>query len=106
MTALIPFAAAGFVSWLLRGSFITMLGDRKLPDAVKRGIAGARPAVLAALIATSLVNMGGSPGGLVTSPFLAAAAATAAVAWASRNPLVTLAFGLTLVVVLQAVWPT
>ena len=106
MTAAIPFVAAGLISWLLRASFITLLGDRKLPDSFERAIAGARPAVLAALIATSLVGMGGSPVGVLTSPFLPAAVGTIAVAWLSRSPLVTLASGLALVVGLQSVWPS
>jgi|GEM_PF-5902869 len=75
MIAVLILVAAGFVTWLLRASFI-ILGDRvALPSFAERVVANARPAFLAALVASAFVAQGGGDPLAIPLPWLAAAAA-------------------------------
>jgi branched-subunit amino acid transport protein len=58
MTAWIVFAVAGIGTYLSRGLFILMVGDRVLPEKVERGLRNIGPAVLAALTASLLTTDG------------------------------------------------
>lgn len=54
MSAWIAFAIAGVGSYLARGLFILVVGDRPLSPEVERGLRNIGPAVLAALTASLL----------------------------------------------------
>ncbi|WP_222267033.1 AzlD domain-containing protein [Modestobacter marinus] len=77
MTALVAWAGAAAVTWLLRVPLITLVPAGQLPGPVRRALPHVGPAVLAPVIAAALV---GGPGG-VDPAFLAGAVVTAAVAW-------------------------
>lgn len=105
MTALVTIAAAGVLSWTLRASFITFLGDRKPPMAIRRGLAGARPAVMAAMVATSLTSTTGGASALAVSPELVAVAVAAAAVFVTRQLVAGLLAGVGALVGLGVVWP-
>jgi branched-subunit amino acid transport protein len=85
--------AAGVVTWMLRASFI-VLGNRvTLPGASERVIANARPAMLAALIASTLLAAGGGEASAIPPSWLVATAVAALVAWRSGNLALTCAAG-------------
>ncbi len=105
MTALLMIVAAGALSWMLRASFITFLGDREPPMAIRRGLAGARPAVMAAMAATSLMSITGGPSALAVSPELVAVAVAAAAVFFTRQLVAGLVFGIAALIALGVVWP-
>lgn len=65
MTAWIAFGVAGVGTYLLRGLFVFVVGDRTLPPAAERALRNIGPAVLAALTASLLTTSG--LGAFVTS---------------------------------------
>ena len=58
MTAWLVFAVAGLGTYLSRGVFILLVGDRVLSNKVERLVANIGPAVLAALTASLLTTDG------------------------------------------------
>jgi branched-subunit amino acid transport protein len=58
VTAWIVFAVAGVGTYLSRGLFILIVGERVLPENVERGLRNIGPAVLAALTASLLTTDG------------------------------------------------
>lgn len=58
MTAWLVFAVAGLGTYLSRGVFILLVGDRALSNRVERVLANIGPAVLAALTASLLTTDG------------------------------------------------
>lgn len=91
----------GLGSVLLRASFLVLLRDRMLPESLTLSLGLVPAAVLAALIAPELLY---SRENGVFDPFgprLAAGLLAAAVAWKTRNLLLTLIVGLGLLVVLN-----
>lgn len=56
MSAWIAFGVAGVGTYLLRGLFILVVGDRPLPPGVERALRNIGPAVLAALTASLLTS--------------------------------------------------
>lgn len=58
MSAWIAFVLAGIGTYLARGLFILVVGDRPLPPNVERGLRNIGPAVLAALTASLLTSEG------------------------------------------------
>ncbi len=94
--------AAGFGTWLLRLSFIEAWQWLAVPPLLDRALRYVPAAVMAALVVPALVR----PEGVVDlSPDnlrLLAGLAAAAVAWKTRNVLLTLAVGMTALWVLQA----
>jgi branched-subunit amino acid transport protein len=85
--------AAGVLTFLLRASFISLLGDRQLPEASESVLRYARPAVLAALAASATVGGGGLVMSATLLPRFAGALASGAAAWRTRNMLFTLGAG-------------
>ena len=86
-------AAAGLATWALRASFITLAGDRDLPEASESVLRYARPAVLAGLAASATVGSGGILAGAALLPRIAGALGAGAAAWRTGNMLLTLAVG-------------
>ncbi|MDX1448830.1 MAG: AzlD domain-containing protein [Acidimicrobiia bacterium] len=58
MNAWVAFAVAGVGTYVMRGLFVFVVGDRTLPPAAARALRNIGPAVLAALTA-SLLTSGG-----------------------------------------------
>lgn len=95
-------AAAGLCTWLLRLSFIEAWQWLSIPPVLDRALRYVPPAVMAALVVPALVRSGG---GIDLSPDnlrLIAGIAAALVAWFSRSVLLTLATGMGLLWLLQA----
>jgi len=98
MTAVV-LTLSGAVSWLFRVAFITVVPVHKLPPGVRRVLEASTPAVLAAMVATSLaphVSQGNDL--LLPVPLLAATVLTALVAWRTQR------LGLTVVVGIGSLW--
>ncbi|MCX7893581.1 MAG: AzlD domain-containing protein [Burkholderiales bacterium] len=76
-----------------RSSFILFLGRRPAPQGVQRALRFVPPAVLAGLVVPELVLVAGGPS-VVGNARLAAGALAAAVAWKTRNTLLTILAGM------------
>jgi branched-subunit amino acid transport protein len=86
-------AAAGVLTWGLRASFIVFAGDRPLPPTAEGVLRYARPAVLAALVASVTIGSGGLALSTTVLTRVAAAGAAGVTAWQWRNLALTLAAG-------------
>ncbi|ARE40233.1 hypothetical protein RGUI_2092 [Rhodovulum sp. P5] len=84
--------ALGVGTFLIRYSFLGLIGERKLPDWVLRHLRYTPVAVLPALVAP-LVVWPEATGGSFDLPRVAAAAATLGAGYLSRNVLVAIAAG-------------
>jgi branched-subunit amino acid transport protein len=93
MTDLIIIAAAGALTFLLRSSFISLVGERELPAASESVLRYARPAVLAALAASATVGSGGFVMSATLVPRLVGASAAGGAAWRTGNMLLTIGAG-------------
>jgi branched-subunit amino acid transport protein len=93
MTDFAIITAAGLVTWLLRASFISLVGSRELPASSEQVLRYARPAVLAALAASATVGSGGLVASVALVPRLAGAGSAGLAAWRTGNMLITLAVG-------------
>ena len=96
-------AGVGFGTYLMRLSFIALWQKLRIPSLVNQALAYVPAAVLAALVVPALLR----PEGFVDLSFanlrLVAGGVSAAVAWYSRSVLLTLATGMGLLWLLQAV---
>ena len=107
MTSYSPLALWGLIAvvaagtWGIRASFIALLGRvEEIPPALMRVLRLIPAAVLAALVAPALTHGTGSFD-LGTARF-AAGVAAAAVAWRTRNVVATIAVGMGVLWLLQA----
>ncbi len=92
---------AGLGTWLIRLSFIALLGRvATIPDLVMRILGLIPAAVLAAIVAPSLTHAAGTFD-LGTERFMAGAIA-AVVAWRTKNVLATIGSGMGVLWLLQA----
>ena len=88
-------------TWMLRVSFIALLGTvSTIPDSVRRVLKLIPAAVLAALVAPALTHAGGSFD--LSTPRFAAGVVAAVVAWRSGHVLATIGAGMGTLWVLQA----
>lgn len=83
MNPVIVLALAAAVTWLLRISFIALVPAARLPVRVQSALDDVAPAVMAALVVSSLAH-GEGIAGLVLSD-VAAALVAALVAWRTRH---------------------
>jgi len=102
MALWLTIAAAGACTWLLRLSFIEAWQWMSVPRWLDRALRYVPPAVLAALVVPALVRSGGTIDLSPDNLRLLAGIAAAAVAWYSRNVLLTLATGMGMLWLLQA----
>lgn len=102
MSAYAVFALAGLGTYLARTSFILMVGDRPLPDAVERALRNIGPAVLAALTA-SLLTTDGVADYLTDLPETVATVVAVATAWWTRRFVVSFVAAMATLWVLQIV---
>ncbi len=92
-SALFVFVLAGIGTYAARGSFILVVGDRRLPNGTERFLANIGPSVLAALT-TSLLLSDGVGVYVANVAQVSATVAAILVAWRTRNFLWTFAVGL------------
>ncbi|MBS1215548.1 MAG: AzlD protein [Proteobacteria bacterium] len=85
--------ALAATSFGARSSFILFLGRRAASPTVQRALRFVPPAVLTALVVPELVLAAGGPS-LVGNARLAAGLVAAAVAWKTRNTLLTILVGM------------
>ncbi len=94
----------GLISWTLRATMIAGLGDRDLPDWLKRTLPFAPPAVLTAIIITQVLK--GASGGPIDLSWgnerIWAWLIAAAVAWKTRHVVATLVAGMLALWILRA----
>lgn len=97
-------AGMGLISWLLRASMMAGLGDRELPEWLKRALPFAPPAVLTAIVITQVLKS--SSGGALdiswTNERIYAWLAACGIAWKTNSVVATLAAGMTALWVLKA----
>jgi branched-subunit amino acid transport protein len=94
----------GFLTFLLRLSFVALLGRVHLPASVQRGLDFVPPAVFSALVLPDLLNyslMG--PFSILMHARLIAGAVAVVVAWRTRNRVLTIGTGLLVLLMLQNV---
>src|SRR5947199_7362322 len=94
--------AIGLGTYLMRLSFILLLGRRPLPAAVWQVLRLVPPAVLSALIVPALLLPGGQLDLTTGNARLLAGLLAALVAWRTKNVLLTLGTGLGGLLLLQA----
>jgi branched-subunit amino acid transport protein len=96
------FAVIGVGTYLLRASFIVIVGDRTLSEWAERLLANVGPAVFAALITSLLLTDG--PAAFLTDPAKVMAVLVAVpVAWKTRNFGWTFAAGMTVFWIVGAI---
>lgn len=94
--------AGGVITFLIRLSFIIAFGRLKLPDWFTRGLRYVPPAVLSAIILPELANWNGQVINISwNNPQILAGIVATAVAWRTRNVVITLASGLICFFLLQ-----
>lgn len=84
---------AGIVSWALRASFIALAPGLALSPVVERVIANSRPAILAALLSSSLLAAAGGNPLAIPPAWLVATVATLLVAMWTQRLLATVIAG-------------
>jgi branched-subunit amino acid transport protein len=92
----------GIATFAIRFAPIALLSRLELPEWLKRALRYVPPAVMTAIITSSLFFVGGAPTIAIDSPRLSAAAFAALVAWRTRNTLWTVVFGMLALWGLQA----
>lgn len=96
------FLAIGLGTFSLRFSFIYLFGKITMPEWLRRALKYVPPAVLAALVFPALTHPAGTIDISLNNLRLLAGLGGAIVAWKTRNVLWTLATGMTLLWILQA----
>ena len=97
-------AAAALGTFVLRASFLTLVGHDRLPVWAKRGLRYVPPAVLAALAAPAFVPASWPPDSPVALARPLAAMAAVLVAWRWGNIFVTIGTGMATLWILNFVF--
>jgi branched-subunit amino acid transport protein len=97
--------AAGLVTFAIRLSFVALLGRVELPPIVTRALRFVPPAVLSAIIFPELLVRDGALSVGLENGRLVAGVLAAAVAWQTRNVLLTIATGMAALWTVQAFLP-
>jgi branched-subunit amino acid transport protein len=95
--------AMGLVTYALRVSMIAVFGRIEIPVLLRRASRFVPAAVLAAFVAPELLRPGGTLMLSLASPRLVAGVVASVVAWRSRSVSLTVAAGMALLWLLQAV---
>ena len=104
MTDLLIVVSIGIGSYLLRLSFVAIVGDRTMPDWALVPLRYVAPAVLAAIVAPAVLM----PDGVLdvapaSNPRAIAALVAITVAWKTKNVIAVIVAGMSVVWFLQAV---
>ncbi len=92
----------GLLTFITRLSFIFLLGKLPMPDWFRRGLRFVPVAVLSAIIFPELVSRNGTVDYSLRNPQLLAGAIAAAVAWRTKNVILTIAAGMAAFLIVQA----
>ncbi len=95
----------GILTFAIRLSFILALGRMEVPPLVLRALRYVPPAVLSAIIVPELVMPGGTLNLSLGNPRLLAGLLATAVAWLTKNVLLTIAAGMLALWALQILLP-
>jgi branched-subunit amino acid transport protein len=87
-------AAAGAITLTFRASFIVFANAERFPEWFRRALSFVPPAVIVALIVPGLVIPAGKDTLDLLQPRFAAGVIALAIAWTTRNMLVTLSAGM------------
>ena len=101
MNIWLTFLAAGLVTYAIRLSFILMVGQREVPELLRRALRFVPPAVLTAIIFPELLAHSGQLDFSLHNPRLLAGLLAALVAWRTRSPLLTIVVGMLALWILQ-----
>ncbi len=93
--------AAGLATFTIRLSFISLIGDRQIPDPVRRALRFVPPAVLTAIIFPELLMPTGSLDLSFANDRLIAGLLAAIVAWRTKNVVLTILVGMAALYLLQ-----
>ena len=93
-------AAAGLLTYLIRLSFIALLGKWSAPGWVNRALRFVPPAVLAAIILPELLIRENHF--LPANPRLVAGVVAASIAWRTKNVILTIVVGMAVLILIQA----
>ena len=93
---------AGVITYLIRLSFILLLGDRDIPELFGRALRFVPPAVLSAIIFPELLIHEGSLSFSIGNPRLIAGILAALVAWRTKNVVFTFLVGMISLWILQS----
>lgn len=93
---------AGLLTYLIRLSFILLLNRFEVPAWFRRGLRFVPVAVLSAIIMPEVLTRSGALDISLLNPQLYAAAAAALVAWRTKNILLTILAGMSVLLILQA----
>lgn len=103
MTNLLIVVSVGIGSYLLRVSFVAIVGDRTMPDWALVPLRYVAPAVLAAIIAPAVLMPDGIfDVGPASNPRAIAALVAIAVAWKTKNVIAVIVAGMSVIWLLQA----
>ena len=91
---------AGLLTYLVRLSFIALLGKWAPPERISRALRFVPPAVLTAILVPELLIRENHF--LPANPRLLAGAVAAVVAWKTKNVILTIAVGMATLFILQA----
>ncbi len=105
MTLWLTIIGAGILTFLIRLSFVALLGRLAMPEWFHRALRFVPPAVLTAIIIPELVVRAGALDLSPLNPRLLAGLLAGVVAWRTRNVLLTIVAGMLALVVLQALLP-
>jgi len=94
--------AMGLLTYTLRLSMIVVFGRIEIPDLLRRALRFVPSAVLAAFVAPELLRPGGTLSYSLANPRLVAGIVASLVAWRSRSVSLTVAVGMALLWILQA----
>ena len=103
MTLWLTIVAMGLVTYGLRLSLIALLGRFEVPPVIGRALRFVPPAVLSAIILPELLQPGGTLNVSLGNVRLLAGLLAIAVAWRTRNVLLTVGVGMAGLWVLQSV---
>ena len=91
----------GLITFGMRFSFIYLFGRFEVPETLRKALHYVPPAVLSAIIFPELLMPGGSLDISFTNTRLVAGMIAIAVAWFSRNTLLTILIGMAALFILQ-----
>ncbi len=91
----------GLLTFGMRLSFIYLLGRVNVPDAVRRGLRFVPPAVLSALVLPELLMSSGNLDMSLGNHRWLAGLIAIVVAWRTRNVLLTIVVGMTVLLLVQ-----
>jgi branched-subunit amino acid transport protein len=96
--------ATGLITYSIRLSLIVLYGKQEMPARLQQALRYVPPAVLSAIIFPEVLLSGGILNLSLGNPRLLAAALAAFVAWRTKNVVLTIVIGMSLLLVLQSLY--